>query len=81
MKCPNCGWSDHISSEERGRRIKAGHARTDKKIGRPLSTDHKEIVRLRKKGMSLSKIAERVGASRGGVQYAIKQNKIRVHVP
>lgn len=42
-------------------------------IGRPKKLNDKEVVRLHKKGWSLSKIAEKFSVTRGAIQASLKR--------
>ncbi len=67
-------WLAEMENEERSEAIKAGQARamaSGKSVGRPrVIFDRKEVVKLRKEGVSWSKIASRVGVSTGTVRRA-----------
>ncbi len=67
-------WFAEMENEERSEAIKAGQARamaSGKSVGRPrLIFDRKEVVKLRKAGLSWSQIAARVGVSIGTARRA-----------
>ena len=67
-------WLAEMENEERSEAIKAGQARamaSGKSVGRPrVIFDRKEVVKLRKEGVSWSKIVSRVGVSTGTVRRA-----------
>ena len=69
-------WFAEMENEERSDAIKAGQARamaSGKSVGRPrLIFDRAEVVKLRKKGLSWSQIASRMGISIGTARRAYR---------
>ena len=67
-------WFAEMENEERSEAIKAGQARAmacGKSVGRPrVIFDRKEVVKLRKEGLSWSQIASRLGVSIGTARRA-----------
>ena len=67
-------WFAEMENEERSEAIKAGQARamaSGKSVGRPrVIFDRKEVVKLRKEGLSWSQIASRLGVSIGTIRRA-----------
>jgi len=69
-ECPKCGFKPKPTRLFRP----DGIPRT-KTIGRPRSFDHKEAIKLRKTGMSLSKVARALGVSKGAIVAATRSTK------
>ena len=67
-------WFAEMENEERSEAIKAGQARAKaagKSVGRPrVIFDRREVVKLRKEGLSWSKVAARAGVSIGTARRA-----------
>lgn len=64
--CPTCG-------KPYSKRLRRQHAGLPPlPTGRPRGIDYEKIRALRKRGMSLTKIAEKMKCSRGVVQHALR---------
>ncbi len=72
ITCPKCGYTNKLSSKERGERVRAGLLKSDKKIGRPISFDIVEAKRLKKQGLSFRAIARQIGAHHVSVSRFLK---------
>lgn len=75
MKCPICGFNGKLSTEEKGKRIRSGMARSTKRIGAPKKHDPATIFRLLELGNTHSQIADKLGCSRATVSRAIRKMK------
>lgn len=72
--CPHCGLRAKplISKEEHSLRVKAGLAKSEKRLGRPPKVDPAKIYELRDQGYSLNHIADALHISKGAVQYTLR---------
>ncbi len=73
--CPHCkrlypeGWHDAINAK---RNLAIKKAAENGNFGRPRKVEYKQIWELRDLKMSIQKIANAIGTSRGAVQHALK---------
>lgn len=80
--CPTCGQlmsRELLVKRENARRakIKEALANSDEQLGRPRSVDYERIKELRRQGLSIQKIADKLGTSqrtvsRGAVEHCLK---------
>lgn len=70
--CPNCGFSQKISSTERGNRIRIGLFKSTKKIGRPSKIDVIKLKEIFLKTGSINGTAKAYGISRWTVRRYCK---------
>lgn len=80
MICPSYGFTNNLPRAEINRRIKAALA-TKTNLGTPRKHDHMKILKLRKEGMSLHKIAKEIGCTAPLVSYVLRRNKLTKEKP
>jgi len=77
MKCPECGYigkTKKLTFKERGNCIANGMKNSSNQIGRPRFGIDENILKLRRRGFSISQVAIMLGCSKSKVCKTMKTN-------